>query len=96
MPIGDEKPTNRELGLAYAAAGMGKEKQAVQTLKRAELVLGQFDHPLVRQAKCEVAAAALAHSIVPAHGVTLALDQVNARISQCCQEWSQKRLHQPE
>jgi citrate lyase subunit beta/citryl-CoA lyase len=35
---------------------------------------GQFDHPLVRRAKCEVAAAALAHAIVPAHGVTLALD----------------------
>jgi citrate lyase subunit beta/citryl-CoA lyase len=35
---------------------------------------GQFDHPLVRHAKCEVAAAALAHAIVPAHGVTLALD----------------------
>ena len=35
---------------------------------------GQFDHPLVRRAKCEVAAAALAHSVVPAHGVTLALD----------------------
>ena len=35
---------------------------------------GQFDHPLVRQAKCETAAAALAHSVVPAHGVTLALD----------------------
>jgi len=35
---------------------------------------GQFDHPLVRRAKCEVAAAALGHAIVPAHGVTLALD----------------------
>ena len=35
---------------------------------------GQFDHPLVRRAKCEVAAAALAHAVVPAHGVTLALD----------------------
>ena len=35
---------------------------------------GQFDHPLVRRAKCEVASAALAHAVVPAHGVTLALD----------------------
>jgi citrate lyase subunit beta / citryl-CoA lyase len=35
---------------------------------------GQFDHPLVRRAKCEVAAAALAHAVVPAHGVTLTLD----------------------
>jgi citrate lyase subunit beta/citryl-CoA lyase len=35
---------------------------------------GQFDHPLLRRAKCEVAAAALAHAVVPAHGVTLALD----------------------
>ena len=35
---------------------------------------GQFDHPLMRRAKCEVAAAALAHAVVPAHGVTLALD----------------------
>jgi citrate lyase subunit beta/citryl-CoA lyase len=35
---------------------------------------GQFDHPLVRLAKCEVAVAALAHAVVPAHGVTLALE----------------------
>src|SRR5216110_441288 len=35
---------------------------------------GQFDHPLVRRAKCEVATAALAHAVVPAHGVTLALE----------------------
>ena len=39
---------------------------------------GQFDHPLVRRAKCEVAAAALAHAVVPAHGVTLALDAPDA------------------
>jgi citrate lyase subunit beta/citryl-CoA lyase len=38
---------------------------------------GQFDHPLVRQAKCTVAAAALAHAVVPAHGVTLALDDAS-------------------
>src|SRR5215472_438623 len=35
---------------------------------------GQFDHALLRQAKCEVAAAALGHAVVPAHGVTLALE----------------------
>ena len=35
---------------------------------------GQFDHALVRRAKAEVAAAALAHGIVPSHGVTRALD----------------------
>jgi citrate lyase subunit beta/citryl-CoA lyase len=39
---------------------------------------GQFDHPLVRHAKCEVAAASLAHAVVPAHGVTLALDDPEA------------------
>lgn len=39
---------------------------------------GQFDHPLMRRAKCEVAAAALAHAVVPAHGVTLALDDPEA------------------
>jgi citrate lyase subunit beta/citryl-CoA lyase len=39
---------------------------------------GQFDHPLLRRAKCEVAAAALAHAVVPAHGVTLALDAPDA------------------
>lgn len=35
---------------------------------------GQFDHPLLRRAKCETAAAALGHAIVPAHGVTRSLD----------------------
>ena len=35
---------------------------------------GQFEHPLVVRAKCEIAAAALAHDIVPAHNVTRALD----------------------
>jgi citrate lyase subunit beta/citryl-CoA lyase len=39
---------------------------------------GQFDHPLLRRAKCEVAAAALAHAVVPAHGVTLVLDDAQA------------------
>jgi citrate lyase subunit beta/citryl-CoA lyase len=35
---------------------------------------GQFDHALLHRAKAEVAAAALAHGVVPAHGVTRALD----------------------
>src|SRR6266571_3446799 len=39
---------------------------------------GQFDHPLLRRAKCEVAAAALAHGVVPTHGVSLALDEPEA------------------
>ena len=34
----------------------------------------QFEHPLIVRAKCEIAAAALAHAIVPAHNVTRALD----------------------
>ena len=34
---------------------------------------GQFDHPLVRRAKCETAAAALAHARIPAHGITRAI-----------------------
>lgn len=32
---------------------------------------GQFEHPLVARAKCEIAAAALAHGKVPSHNVTL-------------------------
>lgn len=39
---------------------------------------GQFDHPLVRRAKCETAAAALAHGVVPVHGITRALDDPDA------------------
>lgn len=35
---------------------------------------GQFEHALIRRAKAEVAAAALAHGCVPAHNVTLDLD----------------------
>ena len=34
---------------------------------------GQFDHALIRRAKAEVVAAALAHGVVPAHNVTLEL-----------------------
>jgi len=39
---------------------------------------GQFDHPLVRRAKCEMVAAALAHGRVPAHGITRAIDNPQA------------------
>ena len=39
---------------------------------------GQFDHPLLRRAKCETAAAALAHALVPTHGVTRVLDDPEA------------------
>ena len=39
---------------------------------------GQFDHPLVRRAKVEIAAAALAHAVVPTHGVTRALNDSEA------------------
>lgn len=34
---------------------------------------GQFEHPLIRRAKAEVASAALAHGVVPAHNVSLDL-----------------------
>ena len=34
---------------------------------------GQFEHALIRRAKAEVVAAALAHGVVPAHNVTLEL-----------------------
>jgi citrate lyase subunit beta/citryl-CoA lyase len=39
---------------------------------------GQFDHALLRRAKADVAAAALAHGVVPTHGVTRALDDPEA------------------
>jgi len=34
---------------------------------------GQFEHPLVTRAKCEIAAAALANGVVPSHNVTTEL-----------------------
>ena len=39
---------------------------------------GQFDHVLMRRAKAEVAAAALAHGIVPVHGISRALNDEDA------------------
>jgi len=38
---------------------------------------GQFDHPLVARAKCEIAAAALANGVVPAHNVTTELSDLD-------------------
>ncbi len=35
---------------------------------------GQFEHALIRHAKCQIAAAALAHGVVPVHNVTRTLD----------------------
>ncbi|MDX9737424.1 MAG: aldolase/citrate lyase family protein [Azonexus sp.] len=37
---------------------------------------GQFDHPLVARAKCEIAAAALACGVVPSHNVTTELQDI--------------------
>lgn len=39
---------------------------------------GQFEHALVRRAKVEIAAAALAHGLVPVHNVTVDLDTPGA------------------
>ena len=36
----------------------------------------QFEHPLVARAKCEIAAAALAHGVVPSHNVTTEIKDV--------------------
>lgn len=38
---------------------------------------GQFEHPLIVRAKCEIAAAALANGIVPAHNVTTELRDID-------------------
>jgi citrate lyase subunit beta/citryl-CoA lyase len=45
---------------------------------------GQFDHPLVRRAKCETAAAALAHTRIPAHGITRAIGDPQAVYDDAC------------
>ena len=37
---------------------------------------GQFEHPLIVRAKCEIAAAALANGVVPSHNVTTELKDV--------------------
>jgi citrate lyase subunit beta/citryl-CoA lyase len=38
---------------------------------------GQFDHPLVARAKCEISAAALASGVVPSHNVTTELKDID-------------------
>ena len=38
---------------------------------------GQFDHPLLARAKCEVSAAALANGVVPTHNVTTELKDID-------------------
>ncbi len=38
---------------------------------------GQFEHPLIMRAKCEIAAAALANGIVPSHNVTTELNDLD-------------------
>ncbi|WP_371322855.1 aldolase/citrate lyase family protein [Dechloromonas sp. ZY10] len=38
---------------------------------------GQFEHPLITRAKCEITAAALANGIVPAHNVTTELKDLD-------------------
>ncbi|MBF0499360.1 MAG: CoA ester lyase [Candidatus Riflebacteria bacterium] len=38
---------------------------------------GQFDHPLIRRAKCEVVAAAIGHGVIPAHNVTTEVRDVS-------------------
>lgn len=39
---------------------------------------GQFEHPLIVRAKCEISAAALGNGIIPAHNVTTELNDVEA------------------
>lgn len=50
---------------------------------------GQFSHPLVTRAKCELASAALANGIVPTHNVTTEL-----RDSRVVREDAQRALHE--
>ena len=38
---------------------------------------GQFEHPLVMRAKCEIAAAALANGVIPSHNVTTELKDID-------------------
>ena len=37
---------------------------------------GQFEHPLVTRAKCEISAAALANGVIPSHNVTTELNDL--------------------
>lgn len=38
---------------------------------------GQFDHPLIARAKCDIAAAALANGVIPSHNVTTELKDID-------------------
>lgn len=56
---------------------------------------GQFDHPLVARAKCEIAAAALANGVVPSHNVTTELrdtETVRADARRARQEFGYLRM----
>jgi len=56
---------------------------------------GQFDHPLVARAKCEIAAAALGNGIVPAHNVTTEfrdISVVSADVKRARQEFGFLRM----
>lgn len=56
---------------------------------------GQFDHPLVRRAKLEIAAAAHAHGKVPAHNVSTALrerERVRADAKRAAAEFGYTRM----
>ncbi len=56
---------------------------------------GQFDHPLVVRAKCEIAAAALANGVVPSHNVTTELadlDLIRADARRARQEFGYLRM----
>ncbi|HVC95479.1 MAG TPA: CHAT domain-containing protein, partial [Pirellulales bacterium] len=56
-----------ELGMAYAAAG--KDKQAVQALKRAELAGGSFEHPLTGMVLLELGRLAMKTGDLVAAGI---------------------------
>lgn len=45
---------------------------------------GQFEHPLIVRAKCEISAAALAHSVVPSHNVCTELNDAELIRSDAC------------
>ncbi len=56
---------------------------------------GQFEHPLVARAKCEIAAAALGCGVVPAHNVTTELkdtDYIHADARRARQEFGYLRM----
>ncbi len=45
---------------------------------------GQFSHPLIVRAKCEIAAAALANGVVPSHNVTTEIRDIEAVSADAC------------